>query len=392
MTKTTECDSDSIWESNMVTQELLQVKSEESDSCEVELECHDSDCNGNESKTIKCEFEIPDDKNDLEFGKINVDSIVQTQNSADNVYIDKGIQMPGDDLSISFSSFIKSEQDLMTMCNIKNFIILDTLTELMDEVYPQKNECLLSTRDCIILTTAKLKLDIPLSALGVMFKQVCEVTIRNIFFDTVKKLSTILQSVISRVSKDEIMRNMPKCFDKFGATTSVLDCTEIKIQQPKCLKSRVEFYSHCKEDFTVKFMTEFTPAGLIVCVSESFGGSASDKTIFNHTGILQHLESTRDAVMVDKGFSIDDECIQKRIQLIRPHFIKNEKLTEAEALENREIACARVHIEEVNQRIKEFQILNNDFPWSMINYVDDIFLICCGLINLGTPILADDEF
>lgn len=178
-----------------------------------------------------------------------------------------------------------------------------------------------------------------------------------------RKLSTILQSVISRVSKEEIEQNMPKCFDKFRATTSVSDCTEIKIQKPKCLKCRIKFYSHYKEDLTVKFMTEVTPACIIVCVSESFGGRASDKTIFNHSGILQNLESTRDAVMVDRGFLIDEECMQRRIQLIRPPFLKNQQqLSEEEALQNREIACARVHIERMNQRIKQFKILNNKFP------------------------------
>ena len=195
-----------------------------------------------------------------------------------------------------------------------------------------------------------------------MFNQICEVTIRNVFYDTVKKLSTILQSVVSRVSKEDIMRNMPKCFDKFRATTTVLDCTEIMIQQPKCLKCRVKFYSHYKGGLTVKFMTEVTPAGLIVSVSESFGGRASDKTIFNHSGILQHLESKRDAVMVDKGFLIDDECMQKKIQLIRPPFMRNKKqLTEVEALENREIACSRVHIERVNQRISNFKFWTTFF-------------------------------
>ena len=149
--------------------------------------------------------------------------------------------------------------------------------------------------------------------------------IRNVFHDIVKKLPTILLSVVSRVSKEEIVRNMLKCFAKFRATTSVLDCTEIKIQQPMCLKCRVKFYSHYKGGLTVKFRTKVTPAGLIISVSESFGGRASDKTIFNHSGILQHLESKRDAIMVDKGFLIDDECMQKKIQLIRPPFweIKN---------------------------------------------------------------------
>ena len=78
-------------------------------------------------------------------------------------------------------------------------------------------------------------------------------------------------------------------------------------------------------------------------------------TIFNHSGILQHLESTRDAVMVDRGL-IDNECQQSQIKLIRPLFMKNRnQFTEAEAIKNREITCARVHIERMNQRIKHFK-------------------------------------
>ena len=157
-----------------------------------------------------------------------------------------------------------------------------------------------------------MKLDISFSALAILFNKVSDVTIRNVFHDTVKELSTILQSVVRRVPKEEIERNMPKCFEKFSSTTSVLDCTEIKIQKPKCLKCRLKFYSHYKGDLTVKFMTEVTAAGLIVCISESFGGRASDQCIFNHTDILQHLESTRDSVMVDKGFLIDEECMQEK--------------------------------------------------------------------------------
>ena len=83
----------------------------------------------------------------------------------------------------------------------------------------------------------------------------------------------------------------------------------------------------------------------------------------------------------------------KNIKLIRPPFLRKKKqFSEKEAIENRDIACARVHIERMKQRIKQFEILNHKFPWHLINYIDDIFLVCCGLANLGTPILADDKF
>ena len=132
---------------------------------------------------------------------------------------------------------------------------------------------------------------------------------------------------------------------------------------------------------------------MLVHVSKSFGGRASDKCIFNHSNILQYLEATRDSVMVDKGFLIDNECMENRIKLIRPPFVRNkQQLPEQDAVRNRDIASARVHIERMNARIKEFKILNNKLPWYFINYVDDIFIVCCGMANLGSPILADDKF
>ena len=115
----------------------------------------------------------------------------------------------------------------------------------------------------------------------------------------------------------------------------------------------MKFYSHYKGVLRVKLITEVTPGGMIVAVSEAFGGRALDKAIFNQTNVLQHLESTRDAVMVDKGFLIDVECAERRIKLIRPPFLRNKKqLPEKDSVENRDIACARVHIERMNQRIK----------------------------------------
>ena len=246
----------------------------------------------------------------------NFNIIGDTRNGVDKVFQDKSIQVNTEIFDYSFTAFIESEKDLITLYNMKKFDILNQFTEVMDETYPIQRKRLLSTRDSIILTTAKLKLDISFSALAVFFKLVTEVTIRNIFYDTVRKLGRILQSVICPVSKEEIQRNMPRCFEKFQAATSVLDCTEIQIQKPKCLKCQIKFYSHYKGDLTVKFMTKVTLAGLITFVSESFGDQASNKSIFSYSGILQRLESTTDAVMVDRGFIIDDECMQRKIKLI----------------------------------------------------------------------------
>ena len=169
---------------------------------------------------------------------------------------EKEIQVPTSDFPVTFGSFIETEKDLIIMRNIKSFKILNELVGLMDEIYLVKKKPLLSTRECIILTTAKLKLDIPFAALGVLMNCICGGTIRNLFYDTLKKLSTILQSTLIRVSKEEIERNIPLRIDKFRNITSIVDCTEVKVKKPKCLKCRIKLYSHYKGDFTVKFLTE----------------------------------------------------------------------------------------------------------------------------------------
>ena len=45
----------------------------------------------------------------------------------------------------------------------------------------------------------------------------------------------------------------------------------------------------------------------------------------------------------------------------------------------RQISRARVHIERVIRRIKEFQILNNEYPMNMVDIVDAVFQTCAFL-------------
>ena len=59
--------------------------------------------------------------------------------------------------------------------------------------------------------------------------------------------------------------------------------------------------------------------------------------------------------MIDKAFLINDECMIKKIKLIRPSFAKsNQQMPESDAIRNSsEIASARVHIERMSARMKE---------------------------------------
>ena len=112
--------------------------------------------------------------------------------------------------------------------------------------------------------------------------------------------------------------SMPQCFKNFKKTFIVLDCTEIAAERPNCLRYRLRMYSHYKGKETVKVLIGISPSGLIIFISKPYGERASDKTIFNQSKILQKLVPFRDAIMVDKGFAIEEECALNHIQLFIP--------------------------------------------------------------------------
>ena len=138
-------------------------------------------------------------------------------------------------------------------------------------------------------------------------------------------------------------------------------------------------------------MVGCAPCGSIRFVSRAYVGRVSDKFIFNDSGITQLLELYTDAVMADKGFQIEEDCLSSAIELIRSPFLRAKKqFSPAEAKKTAEIARARVHVDRAIQRLKLFAVMKNKLKWSMLNYVDE--LIVCGITNLQAPILADDRF
>ena len=101
---------------------------------------------------------------------------------------------------------------------------------------------------------------------------------------------------------------MPKCFQAYKNTSAVIDCTEVPVEKPFCLACRLRLYSYYKGCDTIKLQVTSAPCGLISHISKAYGGRVSDKAIFNQSKIIDKLEPTRDALMVDKGFDIDMEC------------------------------------------------------------------------------------
>ncbi|XP_051170554.1 uncharacterized protein LOC127287590 [Leptopilina boulardi] len=322
--------------------------------------------------------------------KVMFDKEVQTEKET----CDKSLQVQE---SFIFSDFLDTDTKLNTVSGVTSFDNFAYLKSSIEKVKKTnqmgKATSKLNLKDQIILTLAKLKLNLSFACLAILFR-VSRQTCRNEFYTMLGLLSACLSPLIRWPPKDEILENMPKCFKFFPSTRVIFDGTEIPIQKRKCLKCRIATYSQYKSGHTVKFIVGITPSGLISFVSDSYAGRASDKQIIVESGILDKLIPDEDSVMCDKGVLIQNECKKRKIKLIMP--CSKSKIvvqfSPQEANLNQKIASARVHVERSIQRLKIFKILKGPLSWDVVSWSPEIMRVICGLVNLSPPILKEDKF
>ncbi|CAN7976702.1 unnamed protein product, partial [Ixodes persulcatus] len=307
------------------------------------------------------------------------------------VVLDEGVQVCSGDFGENFSRMI-NQGNVCSFTGIPNMELLNVLEKLVSGKMLRSARATLPARDRVIMTMMALKHALTFDFLSHIYgvsPSTASTTVRS----TANLLAVFLKNAITWPSKDEVLHNLPACFQKFSHVRIVLDCTEIPVGTPKCLKCRICTYSHYKKGHTVKYMVGVSPGGLVTYISSGYGGRASDKAIFDQSGLVDKLLPGIDHIMVDKGFLIDSTCETRLIAVVRPPFLHAKKqLSKAEALATKHIAAARVHVERVIQRIKLLKITSQKMPWNLVPIADDVLIIACGLANLSAPVLADDKF
>lgn len=277
---------------------------------------------------------------------------------------------------------------------ISNYKLLDAIVENVGIYDPeQTSKYKISLRDRILLFFIKLKTGLTFCCIASLFF-ISNTTCSKYFYDLISVLRATLNFAVFWPPKSIIEANMPKCFQPhFVDTVAVLDCTEITIKSFGCLNCKTDTYSNYKGRNTVKFLIAVSPDGMITHVSKGYPGRTSDKFTFNNENLIQKCVSLRDAIMVDKGFAIEQEAKEHGVKLYRPPFLKRSiQLSAPETEENYQIAAARVHIERANQRIKCFSIFKTELDSNILCVVDDLMFIICAIVNLSPPIIGDDHF
>lgn len=174
------------------------------------------------------------------------------------------------------------------------------------------------------------------------------------------------------IPPEEVKAHLPPEFALFPDTQVVLDCTEIYCQTPSSLLLQSEVYSTYKSHTTFKAMIGIAPHGVITFVSPLYAGSMSGSEIFKLSGITKLLTPEM-AIMVDKGFLVDNLCPGK---VYRPAFlVKNTQMTKENVQHTQAIARLRVHVERCIRRVKENKLFEKVIPLSMCGSIDQLF--CC---------------
>ena len=123
-------------------------------------------------------------------------------------------------------------------------------------------------------------------------------------------------------------------------------------------------------------------------VSFAYGGRASDKHItLDSTSLLCNLPLGSE-VMADRGFRVEKELRDLGVKLIIPDFKGRDRsqLSVREVTNSEQIAMARIHIERIIQRIRNFHILDSTIKLSQKDVIEQVFTVCSYLVNFQNPI------
>ena len=173
--------------------------------------------------------------------------------------------------------------------------------------------------------------------------------------------------------------------EKWPKLREIYDGTEFKSQKPPDPFTQRQLWSSYKHDHTVKVQIGCSSTGIITSISDTYGGSVSDKELFSKSQVLEHL-NTDEAIMVDKGFLIHDLLQDTGVELIRPPFLASKSQFSTEEREQcRDIARSRIVVENVNSRFKHFKILSQRINVKYLTCVNEIVYNCCSLSNFGPP-------
>lgn len=122
----------------------------------------------------------------------------------DTCKCDKSVQVKSGDFIVPFVNILNTNCKLNTATGLGSFELLETIVSLFDKYSCAKRSRKLNSRERILLTFMKLKLDVSYVVLSILFGTITSQTCKDIFQETILYLSMILKPAIPWPSKENV--------------------------------------------------------------------------------------------------------------------------------------------------------------------------------------------
>ena len=194
----------------------------------------------------------------------------------------------------------------------------------------------------------------------------------------------------------DVEATMPAAFKiSYPNTVAIIDATELKCEVPSSLSLQSKHYSAYKSHTTLKGLVAIAPNGSFIFLSQLFGGSISDRALFEKSGVLRLLDSVPPgkSVMADRGFEVQDLLVKPGLILNAPPFKGSRTaLTEDEVKKRQKIAQVRIHVERAIGQVKSrFHIFDSTIPLAIAGSVNQMWTVCGILSNFFGPLVAETD-
>lgn len=183
---------------------------------------------------------------------------------------------------------------------------------------------------------------------------------------------------------------------KYPNVIGSMNATEFFIQTPSSLVKQSQTYSQYNRHNTIKGLIIVDGNGVIIFTSPLFTGSISSKKLVQDCGLLKIMESKinkgylneGDTFLADEGFTVQDLLNNNNnINVNIPVFqITGGQFSADDVNHIRMIVTEAIHVEKAFSRIKQYKVLSNTVPISLIGSFNQIWTVCCVLSNFQNPL------
>ncbi|XP_055590733.1 uncharacterized protein LOC129742817, partial [Uranotaenia lowii] len=226
----------------------------------------------------------------------------------------------------------------------------------------------------LLLTLMKLRHDCDFMLLAVLFR-IHRTTVSAVF----KFWILLLHKTLSAIDFWSL-----RCAASHLYTVNI-DCTEFIIEKPESPAEQQATWSSYKNNNTVKVLVGVDEEGMVIFVSDLFGGSATDDIILADSGLLGILKEG-DHVLADRGFSCSDLLAEKGIILNKPPPKKGPQMAPENVALTRATASRRVNVERIIGLAKTNKVLKHKVGHCLLPLMNKIVQLSFWLVNIKKPI------